>query len=338
MAHIYFLTLKRISLKTSYSAARSIHLFCMLAITLIGAHTVRASGNNAGPDTLLAYPGVHTALAPNSVRNYTSSWSQSKSYATGFRFADGPAREDANGSDIPDGGEPGIPTVIQPVVNLGNLTNYLFFFANGSSDANWQGATKGFAGDVAVNGIQADERTSGGVPYAGTIYTNDNTLSAWADIVDQNDPSQVNPAQAFGQTNQTSRISGLNSDLNSAFAQINALSPSAGYSSVSSTSLNGLNTQNSTPETFVINITSGLQVSSKINITGDANDIFILRWDSDGNPNNGYQGEVKFQSGGAIVPLGGLKPTNFINVAGAINSSGGGEQSTVPLSSGATIQ
>ena len=42
-------------------------------------------------------------------------------------------------------------------INLGNLTDYLLFFSNGSTDANWQGATKGFIGDVAVDGIQADE-------------------------------------------------------------------------------------------------------------------------------------------------------------------------------------
>ena len=92
----------------------------------------------------------------------------------------------------------GDPDTVIGGVNLGNLPNYLFFFADGSTDANWQGATKGFVGDVAVDGIQAAERTSGGVPYAGTIYTNDSTLGAWASIVDQNDPSQVSPAQAFG--------------------------------------------------------------------------------------------------------------------------------------------
>ena len=116
--------------------------------------------------------------------------------------------------------------------------------------------------------------------------------------------------------------------------QINALSASAGYVSVSSTSLNGLNTQDATAQTFVINITSGLNFSSKINITGDASDVFILRWDTDGFPNNGYQGQVKPQSGGAIVPLGGLKPTNFINFAGDINSSGGGSNPAAPYPQG----
>ncbi len=216
----------------------------------------------------------------------------------------------------------------QACPNLGNLTKYLFVFTNGSTDANWQGATKGFNGDVAVDGIQAAERTSGGVPFAGTIYTNDATLGAWASIVSQN------PGQAFASLNQGPRIAGLEADLANAFSQINALSPSPGFSSISASSLNGLNKQNGIAEVIVINITSGLAVSSQINITGDANDCFILRWDSDGNPNNGYQGQTKFQSGGAIVPKGGLKPSNFINVAGDINSSGGGGNPPAPYPQG----
>ena len=218
-------------------------------------------------------------------------------------------------------------TTLGPV-NMGNLTDYLFVFTDANAKANWQGATKGFVGNVAIDGIQANETTSGGVPFAGTIYTNDGSLGAWQDIVDQN------AGQATGSTGQTTRLAQLESQLNSAFSQINALSPSAGYSSVSSTSLNGLNTQNGINETFVINITSGLGFSSQINITGDAGDVFILRWDSDGNPNNGYQGDVKPQSGGAIVPLGGLKPSNFINVAGNLDSSGGGSTPSAPYPQG----
>ena len=158
-------------------------------------------------------------------------------------------------------------------INLGDLPAYHMFFSNGSGDANWQGATKGFIGDMAIDGIEADERTSGSFAYAGTIYTNDATLDAWQDIVDNN------PGQAFGSTNQTTLISGLESSLESVFTQINALTATAGYSSVSSTSLDGLNTQNSINEVYVINVTSGFQVSSQISITGDAGDVFILRLD-----------------------------------------------------------
>lgn len=220
------------------------------------------------------------------------------------------------------------PTTVIGGVNLGNLPNYLFFFANGSEDANWQGASKGFVGDVAVNGLVASERTSGTVPYAGTIYTNAPTLGAWQDIVDQN------PGQAFAATNEIARISGLQTDLINAFNQINALPATPGFTSVDSSALDGLNTENGMQDIIVINVTSGFQISSQINITGDPEDVFILRWDEDANPTNGYQGEVKFQSGGAIVPLGGLTPSNFIHVAGDINSSGGGTTPNPPYPQG----
>ena len=192
-------------------------------------------------------------------------------------------------------------TVYGPV-NLGTLPDYLFVFTDGSSDANWQGASKGFVGDVAVNGVIASERTSGTVPYAGTIYTNDSPLGAWQDIV------SANPGQASSVTGQAARLAGVQTDLTNAFSQINALSATPGFASVSATSLNGLNTQDGIAQTFVINITSGFSVSSQINITGDKGDIFFLRWDADASSGNGYQGEVKFQSGGAIVPLGLLGP------------------------------
>ncbi len=219
-------------------------------------------------------------------------------------------------------------------VNMGNLTDYLFFFANGSKDANWQGATKGFAGDVAVNGQVAKERTSGGVPFAGTIYTNASSLEGWAKIEEQNTPNKVTPAQAFAVTNQTSRIAGLEADLANAFSQINALTATTGFASASSKDLRGLNTKNGQAQTFVINIVKDLESSEKIEITGDAGDVFILRWDEDGNPNNGYQGSVKFKSGGGIVPLGELTPANFIHVAGNINSSGGGSTPPAPYPQG----
>jgi hypothetical protein len=207
-------------------------------------------------------------------------------------------------------------------VDLGNLTDYLFVFTNGSTDANWQGATKGFVGDVAVNGVVASERTSGGVPYAGTIYTNDSNLGAWQSIVNQNTVPNVPTTQAYAVYNETARLTGLQNDLTSAFSQINALSATAGYTSVSATSLDGLNTLNGVGETFVINVTS-FSPSTVIDITGDANDVFIMRWDTDLST-AGYQGQVKFQSGGGINPLGGLTPGNFIHVAGDIDASGGG--------------
>lgn len=213
-------------------------------------------------------------------------------------------------------------------VDLGGLTEHLFVFTNGSQDANWQGATKGFAGDVAVNGLLARERTSGGVSFGGTIYTNDVTLDAWQSIVNQN------VGQAFSATDEVARLDDLFASLQSAFAQINALTPTPGFESRSAASLDGLNTQNGIADVLVINITSGLQISSQIYITGDASDAFIMRWDTDANPANGYQGQVKFQSGGAIVPGGDLTPGNFVHAAGDINASGGGSNPPPPFPQG----
>ncbi|MBI3790770.1 MAG: hypothetical protein HY275_07810 [Gemmatimonadetes bacterium] len=215
-------------------------------------------------------------------------------------------------------------------VDMGGVVNanYLFVFTNGSTDANWQGATKGFVGNVGVDGIQARERTSGGVPFAGTIYTNDATLGAWQAIVNQN------AGQAFASTGQTALVASLETKVNGVFAQVNALTATPGFTSRSAASLDGLNTQNGIAETIVINVTSGFQVSSKIDITGDAGDVYILRWDSDANPANGYNGQVKFQSGGAIVPHGGLTAGNFIHVAGDINASGGGSNPAAPYPQG----
>jgi LruC domain-containing protein/uncharacterized repeat protein (TIGR01451 family) len=211
---------------------------------------------------------------------------------------------------------------------LGNLTDYHLVIGDGRTDANWQGATKGYVGNVAVSSI-ADQRTSGTVPYAGTIFTNAASQGSWQAIVN------ANAGQASGiVTNETTRLAGLKADLNSAFTQINALTVTPGFENMSSTSLNGLNTANGINEIYVINVTSGLSVSSQVGITGDAGDIFILRWDTDANFANGYDGQVKFQSGGAIVPLGGLTAGNFIHVAGDINASGGGSNPAAPFPQG----
>jgi SdrD B-like domain len=236
----------------------------------------------------------------------------------------------AHRSDVDFGYRRADPCVNGPIggIDLGVLPKYLFLFADGRLDANWQGATKGFAGDVAVDGVLAHERTSGGVPYAGTIFTNDSTLGAWQGIVAQN------AGQASASLGNASLISRLKASLSAAFSQINSLPATPGFESVSSASLNGLNTSDGVAKTYVINVTSGFQVSSQIHITGDPGDVFVLRWDTDHNSSNGYQGVVKFQSGGAIVPHGGLTPASFIHVAGDIDASGGGGNPPAPYPQG----
>ena len=76
------------------------------------------------------------------------------------------------------------------------------------------------------------------------------------------------------------------------------------------------------------------RVSSKIYITSDVDEVFILRWDTDASFPKGYLGIVKFQSGGAIVPKGGLTAANFVHVAGDLNASGGGSNPPPPYPQG----
>jgi hypothetical protein len=236
-----------------------------------------------------------------------------------------PSGSSSTNSDRGGGGAGGGVSNIIGGVEMGDLVNSVMVFTNGGSGANWQGASKGFIGDFAFNGNTANPTTSGTVPFAGTVYTNTGSLGAWQNIVNANSGQAV--AMPYS-------LNGMQGSLENAFTQINALPVTPGYESVSAQSLNGLNTQNNIIETFVINVTSGFSVNTKINITADAGDVFILRWDTDANPANGYNGQVKFQSGGAIVPLGGLTPDKIINVAGDIASSGGGSNPPAPYPQG----
>jgi hypothetical protein len=278
------------------------------------------------PETTLA-PGetMICSATGNAIEGQYVNWATASGYFDGTEVtAEDPDRYfgEAAGRFCPANSVGGL--------DLSALTNeFLFFFANGSQDANWQGATKGFVGNVAVNGVRAKQRTSGGVPFAGTIYTNDTSLGAWQNIVSQTQ----NAGQAFRALEETSLIGQLDARLTSAIVAVSQLAVTPGFESRSATSLAG--DYSGRPETqFVINVTTGFGISSKINITGRADQVFILRWDSDANPANGFQGQVKFQSGGAIVPLGGLLPSNFFHVAGDLNASGGGSNPAPPYPQG----
>ncbi|MEB3255604.1 MAG: hypothetical protein VKJ05_04355 [Synechococcaceae cyanobacterium] len=212
-------------------------------------------------------------------------------------------------------------------IDLGGLTDYLFVFADGRVEANWQGASGGFVGDVAVDGKQARERTSGSVSFAGTLLSNDKTAGGWLSLLRRNEDR----ARFLG--SQGDRIAALEKDLVSAIQTIGALQATpttsvggrnVAFGNLAASALNGLNTQDGIGQTFVINVTSGFSVKERIAITGDANDVFVLRWDSDRNAANGYQGQVAFQNGGGIVPRGALTAGNFIHVAGDISSARGG--------------
>ncbi len=217
-------------------------------------------------------------------------------------------------------------TTLGPV-DLGCLTDHLFVFTDGSQDANWQSSSKGYVGNVAVDGLDADERTSGTIAYRGVITTNDTNLGAWQKIVTDN------PTQASSATGAQLWLQDLTATLTSAIATIDGLVASPGYEDRSAQSLHGLNTQDGQPDEIVINVTKGLKVSTPITITGDAEDLFFLRWDADRSA-SGLQGQVKFQSGGAIVPGGDLGPSSFVHIAGDINASGGGSTPPAPYPQG----
>ena len=143
-------------------------------------------------------------------------------------------------------------------IDLGGLTNYLFFFEDGRDDTNWQGATKGFYGDVAVDGITASERTSGGVPYAGTIYTNDGTIGAFQGIVDQN------VGQAFSSVSETTLIDDLTADFNNAWATLDAMP--ADLTVADAADLHNADYQNGVAETIIVDIDGGYSQSGPIEL------------------------------------------------------------------------
>ncbi len=246
--------------------------------------------------------------------------------AVGWLAAPSFAGTAARASDAPLAGG-SCPTSIGGI-ELGGLQRRLLVFTDGATDANWQSASKGYAGDVAVNGLLAQTRTSGTLAYAGTIATNAAGPGAWQRILG------ANLGQATVLPAQTALLDALDASLDDAFAQVDALAATPGFESRTPASLDGLDSTDGRAETIVVNVTSQMKVSSQIAVTGDAGDVYVLRWDEDADASNGYDGEVKFQSGGAIVPLGGLTAGNFVHVAGDINASGGGATPAAPYPQG----
>eukprot|EP00977_Amphora_coffeiformis_P029607 scaffold41882_cov191-Amphora_coffeaeformis.AAC.1 len=208
------------------------------------------------------------------------------------------------------------------LATLGALTDYHLVFLKGSTDGNWQGASKGFSGDVAVNGKICKERTSGTVPHQGNIVTNDANLGNWGAIVTQNNGHSV------GVYDQADIITGLQSDFDASLASICDLP--ATHTNWSPTNLN---TANGVNEVIVIDVKSGTSVSTKYYIEGDEGDLFVFRWgflkNADGSCS--YKGQVKFQSGGGLFPKLPLSASHIINVAGDINASGGGSNPDASL-------
>ena len=93
------------------------------------------------------------------------------------------------------------PGVIGGIDLRGIVDTYLFFFTDGRTDANWQGASKGFVGDVLVDGVVANERTSRRRSVRGHDLHQRYDASRWADHC------EPNAGQALGSTRQSERVS-----------------------------------------------------------------------------------------------------------------------------------
>ena len=214
---------------------------------------------------------------------------------------------------------PGHATTFGGVVDMGGLTDFLYVFLNGEDDVNINSGPQ--IGDIAVSGT-ADTRSSGNWDYSGNIVSGHSGSGdpdwEWDRMV-----TGQNSETGTVQFNQQAQIDQLAADFETAVTQAEALAPTVGFESVSSSDLNNLNTQNGVGELFVINVTSGFSISSAINIIGDADDFFILRWDGDADPSTGYNDQVKFNNTTGITPGGDLTEANFLHLAGDLNSSGG---------------
>ena len=204
-------------------------------------------------------------------------------------------------------------------VDMGDLTDYLYVFLDGSGDVNFNSGPQ--VGNIAVSGT-ADTRSSGNWDYSGNIVSGhtgpDDSDWAWDRLVNSNPGNTV-------QFNQQAQIDGLRNDFNAAVTQINSLDATIGYESVSLGSLNNLDVSLDPGSLFVVNITSGFSTNSAVRISGREDQFFIFRWDED-LTTDGFQGTVKFSGGGGLIPTGDLGPQNFLHVAGNLNSSGGGSR------------
>src|SRR5581483_7056658 len=133
-------------------------------------------------------------------------------------------------------------------VLAGAVNNFMFVFTQGNTDANWQSASKGYAGNVLVNGTQASERTSGNFPFAGTVVTSSSTLGPWQSIVNQNS------SQASASVANSGEVTAIQNALHLVMVSLQLLPATPGFESVSASSLNGLNTSTISGYTPIMNL------------------------------------------------------------------------------------
>ena len=233
-------------------------------------------------------------------------------------------------------------------VDLGQLTNYFMFLDGNAGQGEWRFNNKiGIYGDI---GFNLDKTQDGGA--ADEFYvTRDNDIfyyrgDVYADITEaQADPNGDGSYDNFvfhgdqveGNTQASTVweadtvIDGLTSDFHTAFDYLDDLPATlSGTKAAIFNQLTGNNEKllnsypgkgNGVSDTVVIDITDGGGDEYYV-VDGDAEDIFVFRWDKAGN----YGTSVIFEKGGGVVPMdgGNLTPGNFVHLAGQVESLSGG--------------
>jgi Flp pilus assembly protein TadG len=153
-------------------------------------------------------------------------------------------------------------------LTVGMLLDYLFVFTSGYKEAKWEKENYGFVGDIALDGIQADEeaKIKGSMPFEGTLYTNDTNAGEWDEILDLKGNKQT----ASLVTEEVDRIDALEVDMFNAIKSIHELDPTPGWEDVKGEDLpdmSPISFQNGTNELIVIDVTD------KLKIEGDRRDL-----------------------------------------------------------------
>ena len=232
-------------------------------------------------------------------------------------------------------------------VDLGQLTNYFMFLDGNAGQSEWKFENaNGVYGDIGFNldktqdGGAADEFyvTKGNtMPYRGDVYADITEAQADPNGDGSYDNSVFHGDQVEGNTQASAVweadtvIDGLTSDFHTAFDYLDDLPATlSGTKADIFNQLTGNNEKllnsypgkgNGVSDTVVIDITDGGGDEYYV-VDGDAEDIFVFRWDKAGN----YGTSVMFEDGGGVVPLdgGNLTPGNFVHLAGVLESGGGG--------------
>ena len=207
-------------------------------------------------------------------------------------------------------------------VSLGGLTNYVLAVLDGKTKTVVEASPNGgWVGNFFIDNDAVISNPGTWPAYTGKIVTSDtSSLGHWQTIVDQNSDTAT---VEFGVS-----ASKLRDDFRKAMDEIKAKTVTTGFHDVTVHDFKDpafANFQNGLGETIVIDIRPGRVEGFNMYVTGDADDTIIFRWDEDVDPTNGLSGKSEVKRGGAIVPLGGLKPNRIIHAMYELAAPGGPE-------------